>query len=392
MKVCDEIYNFLFRFEYMHNTTKESAAILAYKGLITSKKILPDSAQQKIMTSFGELNYALENYFLKKPGFIARLLCGKGERPKGLYIYGGVGVGKSMLMDLFAENLDADIPFIRAHFYAFMSDVHTLIKEWHDKGLEKNHPDVIQYVADVIAAGAKVLCFDEMQINDIADAMIIGRLFEGLMENGVVIVATSNRHPDELYKDGLQRERFLPFIEMFKREMKIVELKGAVDYRMQHIGNLSRTYYSPVNLETSRQLEVAYNELAGGGKASPKIIEVRGRKIRALKSHGGVAFFSFKSLCDENLGSEDYIEIARQFSTVIISGIPKMKRDDYNIAIRFTKLIDELYEHKCKLICTAEVMPDQLYVEGPQAFEFERTISRLNEMQSEEYLKLGHKS
>jgi cell division protein ZapE len=370
---------------------KNSAVILAYNGFITSKKILPDAAQEKVVLQLGQLETQLEQHFVRPAGIIAKLFSGKKPLPKGLYIYGGVGRGKSMLMDIFYENLDPAVPSLRTHFHAFMSGVHTRIKEWHDNSAGKGD-DVIKYVADEISKEAKVLCFDEMQINDIADAMIIGRLFEALMENNVVIIATSNRHPDELYKNGLQRDRFVPFIEMFKRQMNIVELKSDIDYRMKHIGNLSQTYFMPLGVKASAFIEAAYNELSGGGKTNPKIIEVRGRRIEALKSHGGVGFFTFKSLCDANLGSEDYIEIARQFTTIIISGIPRMKREDYNLAIRFTKLIDELYEHKCKLICTAEAAPDQLYSEGEQSFEFARTASRLIEMQSQEYLELEHKS
>ena len=389
MKVCDEICNFLFRLEYMH---KNSAVILTYNQLITSKKILPDAAQEKVVLQLGQLETQLEQHFIKPAGIISKLFSGKKPLPKGLYIYGGVGRGKSMLMDIFYDNLDKQVPALRTHFHAFMSGVHTRIKEWHDKNLSDKNPDVIRFVADEISRDSKVLCFDEMQINDIADAMIIGRLFEALMENNVVVIATSNRHPDELYKNGLQRERFVPFIEMFKRQMNITELKSDTDYRMKHIGNLSQTYFTPLGVKASAFVEAAYNELSGGGKTNPKIIEVRGRKIEALKSHGGVGFFTFKSLCDANLGSEDYIEIARQFTTIIISGIPKMKKEDYNLAIRFTKLIDELYEHKCKLVCTAEAAPDGLYTDGEQSFEFARTASRLVEMQSNEYLELEHKS
>jgi cell division protein ZapE len=380
----------------MHNlavkTQSDSGVILAYKGLITSKKISADKAQQKIVNELANLQTKINQHFLVKKSLFSKLFKNNNINIRGLYIYGGVGRGKSMLMDLFFDNLDNNIPATRTHFYSFMSEVHTKIKEWHDKNEAEKSPDVIKYIASEITKSTKVFCFDEMQINDIADAMIIGRLFEALIENGVVIIATSNRHPDELYKDGLQRDRFLPFIEMFKRKMKIVKLESATDYRMQHIGNLSQTYITPLSLDASAFLEKAYQELSGGGKSNPKTLMVRGRKITALKSHGDVAFFSFKSLCDDNLGSEDYIEIAKQFGTIIISNIPKMKKEDYNIAIRFTKLIDELYEYKTKLICSAEVEPSKLYIEGYQSFEFERTISRLIEMQSKEYLELEHRS
>ncbi len=372
-------------------TDKNLPLILDYQALITSKKIADDKAQASVVFKLARLTQGFQKYYDNRKSLLRRLL-GTASKPKGLYIYGGVGRGKSMLMDMFLKNIDSEIPTTRSHFHAFMSDVHTKIKEWHDRKLEDKYPDVIKFVAGEIAASGALLCFDEMQINDIADAMIIGRLFEALMENDIVIVATSNRHPDELYKDGLQRDRFLPFIEMFKNEMDIVELKSPTDYRLLHIEKLKQTWYTPLGIGSSAFIEGAYQELTGGGSSKPKTIEVRGRHIHALKSSGDVGFFSFKELCDANLGSEDYMEISRQFSTILINGIPKLKRDDYNLAIRFTKLIDQLYEHKCKLIVTAEVQPAELYTQGEQSFEFGRTVSRLVEMQSKKYLELEHKS
>lgn len=371
---------------------KNSPLILDYQALITSKKIAEDKAQEKVIFKLAELKQNFERYYRKHKKLLNRIFCRAAlHKSKGLYIYGGVGRGKSMLMDLFLKDIDEEIPASRSHFHAFMSDVHTKIKEWHDKNLEEKHPDVIKFVAEEIAKTTALLCFDEMQINDIADAMIIGRLFEALMEHNIVIVATSNRHPDELYKDGLQRDRFLPFIEMFKAKMDIIELKSDIDYRMLHIEKLSQTYFTPLGVGSSVFIEKAYNELTSGGSSKPRDIEVRGRKIHALKSSGDVGFFSFKELCDANLGSEDYIEIARRFNTILINGIPKMRRDDYNLAIRFTKLIDQLYEHKCKLIATAEVPANELYIEGEQSFEFARTVSRLMEMQSKDYLRAEHR-
>ena len=376
----------------MTYNSQKSSVILAYQALITSKKILGDKAQEGVVLKLGELQQNFERFYNNKQKFLNKLLGLGGSRPKGLYIYGGVGRGKSMLMDLFVKNIDPEIPTLRSHFHAFMSDVQTRIKEWQDKDLSGKNTDVIKFVADEISKTTALLCFDEMQITDIADAMIIGRLFSALFDNGVVIVATSNRHPDELYKNGLQRDRFLPFIELFKKEMNIVELKSDIDYRMLHITNLSQTYFTPLSMGSSAFIEKAYKELTGDGSSKPRTIEVRGRKIHALKSAGDVGFFSFKELCDANLGSEDYMEIAKQFSTILINGIPKLKKDDYNLAIRFTKLIDQLYEHKCKLIATAETSPNQIYLEGEQSFEFARTSSRLMEMQTKEYLEKEHVS
>jgi len=369
-----------------------SALILAYQNLITSKKITADAAQREVVTALGQLQAGFEIYHKTSRNMLSRILGkGKAKKPKGLYIYGGVGRGKSMLMDLFMQTLDAEIPARRVHFYAFMSEVQTRIKEWNDNAGDKNS-DVIKFVADEISKNISVLCFDEMQISDIADAMIIGRLFSALFENNVLIVATSNRHPDELYKNGLQRERFLPFIETFKKEMNIIELKSTTDYRLQHISNLEKTYFVPLGDGADAFLDAAFAELTGNTKPVTKTIDVRGRKITAAKSSGDVALFTFGELCDAPLGSEDYIQIACQFSTILMKDIPQMGKQDYNLAIRFTKLVDELYEHKCKLICTAQVEPMQLYVEGEQSFEFQRTVSRIIEMQSRQYIESEHKS
>ncbi len=238
-----------------------------------------------------------------------------------------------------------------------------------------------------------IICFDEMQVNDIADAMIIGRLFKAIFAKNVVLVVTSNRAPDDLYKDGLQRERFLPFIEIFKESMEVIELEGLKDYRLQRMKSLNKTYYSPLGRDAKGFIEKAYKDLVGGKDINDKSkIIVKGRKIIVPKSYMGIAQFSFKDLCDVPLGSEDYLEIARQFNTIILTDIPKLKKDDHNQAIRFTNLIDALYEQKTKLIASAAVPPAELYNEGERAFEFERTVSRLIEMQSDAYLAEGHKS
>jgi cell division protein ZapE len=210
------------------------------------------------------------------------------------------------------------------------------------------------------------------------------------MLNNIIIVATSNRHPDDLYKNGLQRDRFLPFIEMFKQKMNIFKIESDTDYRMKHLKSLKQLYFFPLGAESENFINNAFQECAGDKFFNNIIIEVKGRKILVEKASSNVALFSFKSLCEANLGSEDYIEISRRFSTIILYNIPKLLKQDYNLAIRFTKLIDELYEHKCKLICSAEVPANLIYEEGEQAFEFQRTISRLIEMQSEDYMGLEH--
>ncbi len=299
--------------------------------------------------------------------------------PMGLYIFGQVGRGKSMLMDLFF----AGAPLARkrrVHFYAFMQEVHDRI---HQRRNEKGDP--IVPVARAIAAQASLLCFDEFQVTDIADAMILGRLFAALFEVGVVVVATSNRAPDELYKDGLQRERFLPFIALLKEKLDILELEGGRDWRLaRFVGR--QVYFTPADDRAYRALERAFGDLTDNASAPRAVITVQGRRLVVPRAVKGVAWFSFAELCGSPLGPGDYLVLCREFHTIVLEGIPRMGRDQRNEAKRFHTFIDTLYEAHGNLVASADAPPQELYPAGDGAFEFERTVSRLIEMQSEGYI------
>lgn len=349
----------------------------------------------------------LENHFqaivtAKTAKGVFKLFRGKGTgAPKSIYIWGPVGRGKSMLMDLFFES----IPLTkkrRVHFYQFMQDIHGQIHAWRGASPEdlkkeigqKTLGDPISLLAKKIASEVKLLCFDEFQVNDVADAMILGRLFQGLFDLGVVIVSTSNRPPVDLYKDGLNRKLFLPFIDLIEEQMEIVELTGPHDYRYQRIKGL-QVYYTPVDEATTQKLKEAFWTLTDRDVGDPSTvpsdeIEVQGRKIFVPKCAKGVAVFSFKRLCSNPLGAADYLAIAWRYHTIIVVAIPKMGKDRRNEAKRFVTMIDVFYENNVKFICSAEGLPEELYPAGDGSFEFSRTASRLIEMQSKDYLAKGH--
>ncbi|MCI0667183.1 MAG: AFG1 family ATPase [Methylococcaceae bacterium] len=323
----------------------------------------------------------------KKPSLVSRLFSPPGEKTKGVYIYGDVGRGKSMLMDLFFDYCPVN-PKRRVHFHAFMTEVHSFMHEWR----KDNGGDPILPLSRGIRESAKLLCFDEFHVNDIADAMILGRIFAALFESGVVVVATSNRHPDALYENGLQRQRFLPFIDLIKKQTTVIELDGARDYRLAHMRALSTMYFTPLGEAADTFVRHSYEELAQGAPARSSLLRVNGREVVLPAVHGDLAMASFRDLCESPLAAADYLELACDFSTVILHNIPLLTPDRLNEARRFATLIDALYEHKVKLICTAEVPPEQLYTSAKGTFEFERTVSRLNEMQTERYWRLAHQS
>jgi cell division protein ZapE len=269
----------------------------------------------------------------------------------------------------------------RVHFYEFMQDVHARL---HARRAHKG--DAIGDVADALASEATLLCFDEFQVTDIADAMILGRLFTALFARGVVVVATSNRPPDELYKDGLQRERFLPFVELLKEKLDILELEGARDYRLQRfVGR--QVYFTPADDSAYRALERAFADLTDSGPARRATLAVQGRMLTVPRAAKGVAWFGFDELCGAALGPADYLALCRNFRTFIVEGIPRLGPDQRNEAKRFNIFIDTLYEAHGNLICSADAPPAELYAAGDGAFEFERTVSRLIEMQSEDYIR-----
>jgi len=306
---------------------------------------------------------------------------------QSLYIYGDVGRGKSMLMTLFYEACPIEQKK-RVHFNLFMLEVHAFIHTWR----QQNNTDAVPALAKKIRSSALLLCFDEFHVTDIADAMILKRLFSKLFELGSLVVITSNRHPDDLYKGGLQREQFLGFTKLLYKESKIIELVTKEDYRLMHLCSLKATYYFPLDAHASDFVQRSYNELTHFSALQTGVLQILGRKVVLFSVHGDIALTSFDELCVQPLGSVDYKEIAHKFSTLIMSDIPKLSAEKHNQAKRFMTLIDALYEYKVKLICTAEVPPQELYTEGEGVFEFRRTVSRLIEMQSECYLQSKHTS
>ncbi len=360
-----------------------------YEHLIECGQLRADPDQRKAAARLDVLQKELE---ADRPGGLLAQLFGKGPtRPQGVYMWGGVGRGKSMLMDLFHDTLGIDEKR-RVHFHAFMQQVHTMMREWR----KADPGDPIPKVARDIAQDTRCLAFDEMVVNNSADAMIMSRLFTELIRTqGVTVVTTSNRPPRDLYKDGLNREHFLPFIELIEAELGVVGLNGPTDYRLDRIAGLA-TWHTPLGDEATAEVREAFFRLTDfapedAANVPSGELEVGGnRTLFVPKSLKGVGVFSFKRLCGEPRGAPDYLAVARAFHTVIIVGIPQMGPDQRNEAARFVTLIDALYENRVKLFATAAANPDELYVDGDGSFEFARTASRLNEMQSDEYMALGH--
>jgi cell division protein ZapE len=374
-----------------YKTENEDDVISRYRQLVDSSNLKPDAAQEEVLNKLYELSKEIElNVLSNSSSFLKKILGQKRDEVKGLYIWGGVGRGKSMLMDLFFESSSVTKKR-RVHFHAFMLEVHRTLHKWRsDDSREESDP--IPALAKKISKDAILLCFDELQVTDIADAMILGRLFDELFSLNVIVVATSNRPPDDLYKDGLQRERFEPFIDLLKENLNVTKLDAKEDYRLSHLNSLSTVYFSPLGSPADKFLSEAFAELTNNASPVKARLETSGRVLYINKTHGDVAWASFKELCETPLGAADYIEISREFSTLLLSDIPKMTREHRNEAKRFVTLIDELYEHNVKLICTAQTTAGKLYEEGDGSFEFDRTVSRLIEMQSQKYLAKKHKS
>lgn len=361
----------------------------AYQGLLERGELRPDMAQAAIVEALADLAQRLAAPVLQ-PGFIARIRGARPDVVQGLYLWGGVGRGKSMLMDLFFTQADV-AKKRRVHFHEFMLEMHARLHAERAKGTA----DPMKAVAAEVAASARLLCFDEMQVKDIADAAILARLFEGLFAAGVTVVATSNRVPGDLYKDGLNRQLFLPFIAMLERQCQVMALDGPTDYRLARLGD-AETWHVPNGPRASEAMSAAFFRLTDypvedRAKVPTEVIEVPGgRTLFVPKSLKGAAVFSFSRLCRQPLGAADYLAIARRFHTVFLVGVPVLGPENRNEATRFITLIDALYEWKVKLIAAADAEPAALYVAGDNAFEFERTVSRLMEMQSRAYMALGH--
>lgn len=357
----------------------------AYAQLLRDHELKPDDAQQRAVAALDRLAQSLS----RSSGLLG--LFGKRKAGfDGIYLWGGVGRGKSMLMDLAFHHIDVE-PKRRVHFHAFMLQTHERLKE----ARKDEDGDPIEDVAEIVSGEAKLLCFDEMQVTNPADAMILLRLFEKLLERGVRVIATSNRPPRDLYKDGLNRELFLPFIATLETRFDVVEVNGPTDYRLDRLEGVD-VWHVPNAPEATEALSKAFFQLTDyavedRAKVPTEELEVGGgRTLHVPKSLKGVAVFSFKRLCGEARGAADYLAIAQRFHTVIIVGIPVMSREMRNEAARFVTLIDALYEHRVKLLAAADAEPAGLYPSGDGRFEFERTVSRLEEMRSAEYLAEGH--
>lgn len=345
--------------------------IAEYNTLVNAGTVTDDAAQKAALPEFERIRAALaapvkRGFFRKAP-----------TPPKGLYLWGGVGRGKSMLMDFFVSHVT--VPARRVHFHAFMQEIHASMHEARKRGVD----DAIAPVAADIAASVRLLAFDEMQITDITDAMIVGRLFEALFAAGVLVVTTSNRVPDDLYKDGLNRQLFLPFISLLKEHMVVWELSSPTDYRQDRLAG-SPTYFTPLGSDASAQMNSVWKDFAGGDTA-PLDLLVNGRTVTLSQYRSGVGRANFFDLCAKPLGPADFLVIANACKVLMIDDIPMLSRSNFNEAKRFVTLIDTLYEAQVRLICSAAAKPEMLYLEGEGTFEFERTASRLREMQSEDW-------
>ena len=355
----------------------------AYKQAAMTHGLVADPAQRRVVDKLDDLQQRI----VANQGLLARLrrsLSGHSGRdgPKGVYLWGDVGRGNTFLMYLFEGSLDIAAKR-RIHFHRMMSEIHARLREID--GTE----DPLDKVAADIAGNTSVLCFDEFFVSDIGDAMILGRLLDALFRRGVTLVATSNAHPRDLYREGLQRQRFVPAIEALERFTEIVELDGAMDYRLR-LFEKAGTYLTPSGPDANAKLSHYFAEIASGETIEGHRLDVLGREIRTIRSAKGIAWFDFAAICDGPRSQEDYIEIARWYPTVIVSDIPQMDVRLDNPARRFVALVDEFYDRRVKLVVSAATGIEQLYVGERLAFEFQRTASRLTEMQSEKYLHAPH--
>lgn len=348
----------------------------AYSARVAAGAIAPDPAQEHV----AELLDARAEALGRAGGWF-----GRRPLPRGLYIWGPVGRGKSMLMDLFFEAAPVKKKS-RVHFHEFMLAQHAFMRDARARG-DSGQDQLITLAAKAVADEARLLCFDEFAVTDIADAMILGRLFGKLFAADVMIVATSNRRPDDLYKNGLNRQLFTPFIALLKEKMEVVELAAARDYRLERL-MAAPVYYAPLGPAASQALDSAWDRLTFGAAPHAVTLDVSGRALRVERQAAGVARFSFDELCARPLGAGDYLEITERFHTLILENVPKLTPAKREEAARFRILIDTLYEAKTKLVVSAEAQPQALYPAGEQSFEFERTVSRLMEMRSQDYLTL----
>ena len=348
----------------------------------------PDPAQALVVERLAALADLLVDYTpaVLRPVWLDRLRGRAGrwqEPPPGCYIHGPVGRGKSMLMNLFFEVVPVAAKR-RVHFHAFMLEVHARLNEQRRRTGPRQDP--LAPLADALVDRAWLLCFDEFQVQNIADAMILGRLFEALFERGTVLVLTSNFAPGRLYEGGLNRDRFLPFIALLEARLEVIALDGARDYRLERLRDVA-TYHQPLDPATDARLEQVFAALTDGAQGAPEVLAVGSRQLEVPRAAKGVAWFDFEALCEQPLGAADYLALTDRYHTLLLSGVPRLTPDRRNQARRFITLVDALYDRRINLIIGAAATPAELYPAGDGAFEFQRTVSRLAEMQSRAYVE-----
>lgn len=356
------------------------SVVANYDEMVAIGEIEAEPAQRAVAARLDGLAAALVLWRNKKPGLFTAFSSTRNSEPKGLFIHSGVGRGKTMLLDLFSASV-AFAPKRRVHFHEFMAETHERIA----RGRATTDGDPIPFVANEIASETALLCFDEFQVTDIADAMILGRLFKGLFEASVVVVATSNTPPEGLYPNGLNRQLFLPFIRMLERHIHVVELKSAKDFRLDKLAG-KPLYFTPNGELANSQLDQHWERLTGHHPVEPVVLAFKGRNLLVKMASMGVARFSFAELCERPLGAADYLHVAHAFHTVLIDAIPRLGSERRNEARRFINLIDTFYDNRVCLIASADAEPHELYCAGDGSVMFERTASRLIEMRSEAYL------
>jgi len=359
-----------------------------YQHRLQNNDVLPDERQEVVVDRLQALYQQMQEAPRAEPAsLISRIFSAKKSSPptvRGLYIWGGVGRGKTWLMDLFYQTVP-DGAKQRMHFHRFMQWVHDELPRY------RGQPDPLLKLAKEFSDQTKLLCLDEFFVSDIGDAMILAGLLDGLFAHGVTLVATSNIPPDQLYKNGLQRTRFLPAIELIKRHTDVVQLGGDVDFRLRYLEQ-AHLYHTPLNTLVTEKLNEEFNHLSQDAVVCDDFIEIAGRKIDVISCSDDVAWFNFSVLCGAGRSAKDYIEIANCYHTVLLSEIPIMRDQQAEQLRRFTYMVDEFYDHKVKLVISAEAEPDYLYQGERMAFEYQRTASRLQEMQSHDYLAKGHRA
>lgn len=368
-----------------NKATKTAPDLLAvYHARIDAGAVQPDVDQERVIGVLQRLANDVVGASGRRGIFARR----RAAPVRGVYVYGPVGRGKSMVMDLFFASLPDNVAKTRVHFHDFMIGVHDFMHERRQATAGRVSVDArdsaLIAFADDLARRSRVLCFDEFHVSNVADAMILGRLFTALFDRGVAVVATSNRTPDDLYKGGLQRDRFLPFIELLKQRMDVVSLSGLLDYRTSYLEN-SGVYFAPLGAAAQSWADDVFHHLTDGATPHADEVHVRGRVIPVAQTARGVARFTFAELCEKPLGAEDYITIAGTYHTIFLEGVGKLGYDRRNEAVRLMTLIDALYEAGTRLIVTADAPAAKLYTGSDHAFEFDRTVSRLTEMQSTQW-------